>query len=290
MPSESRPITRLRPSLSCLTCRRRKVRCGREQPACRNCVVMNVPCAYENQIRHLKDSRSKKKPAKSPPDWNSNQIKNAGCPQETWTDLARRENSPFQSHAHAEGGSTDSSELINYLTRDTSPASSLQMTPGVDVHEGQGLMKPFLPFMRDGNLACDKNWEGHADLNALILRDTAGQVEPTQNFNSALSAALSSSGPPATGADQPSFTAPQTGIGPLQAYSQRNFTAVDAPVSVSGQPPIFKSCAASERDMAPTEAGDESYNDGHLSLWGGGQTRYVESSFWALIKGHVSLE
>ena len=49
-PSESRQITRPRTSLSCLICRRRKVRCGREQPACNNCVKMNEACEYEKDM------------------------------------------------------------------------------------------------------------------------------------------------------------------------------------------------------------------------------------------------
>ncbi|KAL2842913.1 hypothetical protein BJY01DRAFT_235841 [Aspergillus pseudoustus] len=44
---EARPIKRPRISLSCLVCRRRKVRCGREHPECTNCVRMKEKCAYQ---------------------------------------------------------------------------------------------------------------------------------------------------------------------------------------------------------------------------------------------------
>ncbi|KAJ5605719.1 hypothetical protein N7510_008500 [Penicillium lagena] len=45
-PPESYPIKRPRLALSCIVCRRRKVRCGKEQPQCNNCVRMNEACVY----------------------------------------------------------------------------------------------------------------------------------------------------------------------------------------------------------------------------------------------------
>lgn len=46
MMSSSRHISRPRPSLSCEACRRRKVRCGREQPKCQSCQKTNETCVY----------------------------------------------------------------------------------------------------------------------------------------------------------------------------------------------------------------------------------------------------
>jgi hypothetical protein len=45
-PSEVRQVKRPRVSLSCIVCRRRKVRCGREHPQCANCVRMKEKCLY----------------------------------------------------------------------------------------------------------------------------------------------------------------------------------------------------------------------------------------------------
>lgn len=44
-------ITRSRPSLSCVICRRRKNGCGREQPACSNCFRIQEACQYDANIR-----------------------------------------------------------------------------------------------------------------------------------------------------------------------------------------------------------------------------------------------
>ncbi|KAJ5186746.1 hypothetical protein N7449_011510 [Penicillium cf. viridicatum] len=49
--SEPRQIKKPRLSLSCIVCRRRKVRCGREQPECANCVRMKENCVYRAIVR-----------------------------------------------------------------------------------------------------------------------------------------------------------------------------------------------------------------------------------------------
>ncbi|KAL3443157.1 hypothetical protein BJX65DRAFT_285749 [Aspergillus insuetus] len=49
--TESRQVKRPRVSLSCMVCRRRKVRCGREHPQCANCVRMKEKCVYNPTTR-----------------------------------------------------------------------------------------------------------------------------------------------------------------------------------------------------------------------------------------------
>ncbi|KAL4794666.1 hypothetical protein BDV19DRAFT_379370 [Aspergillus venezuelensis] len=50
-PLEPRQIKRPRLSLSCIVCRRRKVRCGREQPECASCVRIKERCVYKTTVR-----------------------------------------------------------------------------------------------------------------------------------------------------------------------------------------------------------------------------------------------
>ncbi|OBT81280.1 hypothetical protein VE02_10150 [Pseudogymnoascus sp. 03VT05] len=47
MGAESRVITRSRPSLNCLPCKRRKIKCGKQRPACFHCKRLNESCVYE---------------------------------------------------------------------------------------------------------------------------------------------------------------------------------------------------------------------------------------------------
>jgi hypothetical protein len=51
LPMIQQPIKRPRLALSCVVCRRRKVRCGREHPQCVNCTRMNETCVYNTGVR-----------------------------------------------------------------------------------------------------------------------------------------------------------------------------------------------------------------------------------------------
>ncbi|KAL3429603.1 hypothetical protein BDV09DRAFT_202867 [Aspergillus tetrazonus] len=52
------PVKNPRPAFSCLTCRTRKVRCGREQPECANCRRMNKVCKYQSTSK-VSDNQSR---------------------------------------------------------------------------------------------------------------------------------------------------------------------------------------------------------------------------------------
>lgn len=52
-PSRTQPVStpsssRRKYGFSCLVCRRKKIRCGGEQPACQNCVKVGADCAYKS--------------------------------------------------------------------------------------------------------------------------------------------------------------------------------------------------------------------------------------------------
>lgn len=50
-------IKRPRLALSCVICRRRKVKCGKEQPQCRNCERLGEICAYDTGTRDIETGR-----------------------------------------------------------------------------------------------------------------------------------------------------------------------------------------------------------------------------------------
>ncbi|KAJ5693140.1 hypothetical protein N7462_002563 [Penicillium macrosclerotiorum] len=50
-------VKRPRLALSCLVCRRRKVKCGKEQPRCQNCERMGETCVYNTGIRDPQTGR-----------------------------------------------------------------------------------------------------------------------------------------------------------------------------------------------------------------------------------------
>lgn len=56
-----RKIVRNRPSLSCLACRRRKIKCEKQRPACANCVRLGDECVYETEADHREKAAAKKR-------------------------------------------------------------------------------------------------------------------------------------------------------------------------------------------------------------------------------------
>lgn len=56
-----RKIVRNRPSLSCLGCRRRKIKCEKQRPACANCVRLGDECVYESEADQREKAAAKKR-------------------------------------------------------------------------------------------------------------------------------------------------------------------------------------------------------------------------------------
>lgn len=50
-------VKRPRLALSCVVCRRRKVKCGKEQPQCRNCERLGETCGYDPGVRDTDTGR-----------------------------------------------------------------------------------------------------------------------------------------------------------------------------------------------------------------------------------------
>jgi hypothetical protein len=50
-------VKRPRLALSCVVCRRRKVKCGKEQPQCRNCERLGEICGYDAGVRDTDTGR-----------------------------------------------------------------------------------------------------------------------------------------------------------------------------------------------------------------------------------------
>ncbi|KAJ5951547.1 Transcription factor [Penicillium vulpinum] len=87
---EPRQIKKPRLSLSCIVCRRRKVRCGREQPECANCVRMKEHCVYRAMVRD--ESTGRVRPI-SPQNKDSRDAD--ARPDLPWPDWGRDANAPY---------------------------------------------------------------------------------------------------------------------------------------------------------------------------------------------------
>lgn len=60
--ADGQKIRRPRPSYNCIVCRRRKVRCGKEQPACSNCLRIGEDCRYDVPLPSKSAQQSRDRP------------------------------------------------------------------------------------------------------------------------------------------------------------------------------------------------------------------------------------
>ncbi|KAI0395694.1 hypothetical protein F5Y17DRAFT_184119 [Xylariaceae sp. FL0594] len=56
MSNNGRTITRLRPSFTCVPCKRRKVKCDKQKPGCQHCAKMDVVCFYDTTATGMTNS------------------------------------------------------------------------------------------------------------------------------------------------------------------------------------------------------------------------------------------
>lgn len=264
MPSESRHIQRPRPSLSCLTCRRRKVRCGREKSMCHNCVRMNETCLYENDIPQLNGPQAKKRPAKN--------ASKGG--------LAQRK----ASRAYLEEDSAESSDFLAQLPGNMSSPPSAFLGMAVGDAQGNEPARSYLPLVDDANLVQDDSWEFNDTASTILPWETPGQREYGNMLSSALSGPNNPNGSPLIGPSQSSplsQTRHQATIdsGPLRKHVEMN-TPARAVTSCSFAEP----CTISEAAI------DQIHSSSYLAVRNGGRTRYAGPTFWALIKGRVSFQ
>lgn len=263
MPSESRHIQRPRPSLSCLTCRRRKVRCGREKSICYNCVRMNETCLYENDIPQLNSPQAKKRPAKNP----------------------------------SKGGVAQSKASRAYLEEDSEPSDFLAQLPGnvsstpsaflgtaVRDAEGNEPAGSSLPLVDDANLVQDDSWEFDGTASTILPWETPGQREYGNMLSSALSGPNNPNESPLIGPRQSSPLSQTRHQGTIDSGLLRKYVAMNTPALAVTPSSFAEPCTISEATI------DQIHRGGYLAVRNGSRTRYAGPTFWALIKGHVSFQ
>lgn len=257
-PSESRQITRPRPSLSCAICRRRKVRCGREQPTCNNCVKMNEACEYETDMSDRSAFQAKRNQPtttafETHANWTARDNSSSASTRQAHYSEASREPTDLSSDPSATTDNTPSSaSTSSHHPSSNSSASLFPQRP-----QSQGLAQGFSNDQQSWNPAG---------------RERQGNQQ---------SGTSSSRKRPHTPVDY---------ISPQPEHAPRS----DSAMLDSSMP--YPSTRGNNRatTYATPDGGDgqeeaDGINEpGYLNVRGGGQIRYVGAAFWGLVKGHVS--
>ncbi|CAI7581018.1 unnamed protein product [Penicillium discolor] len=107
MSTEARTISRTRPSFTCLPCKRRKIKCEKQRPACRDCRRLNDVCVY-------------------PPVTTSDEPKSAeGLPRRNIqiADQHHASAFPLSTPLHNNGKSVENTPANNEINNDTHPTN-----------------------------------------------------------------------------------------------------------------------------------------------------------------------
>jgi Fungal Zn(2)-Cys(6) binuclear cluster domain len=289
-------ITRPRPSLSCAICRRRKVRCGKEQPKCGNCKRMNESCVYESDVYNSQSKSAAKGFNKA--ESGSDRRKTPAPQNNNWTSSSESiekstslQASSTESNASLSDHSKQSRKNISLST--DSSAFGPKLYSNGQASTGPSAADVPVPFFEQsesngpGNNAADMpRWDtGDEDVSGLAV----GHPMVAENPRAGL--------PPQTRDGQASSTARKRQRAVFDASTYQNHARPYGQLQ-SNEAPESHLSRIDLRQQTQTigskgdeEAGDEEENiQLPQYLYARNKVnRHVESTFWALISGHVSL-
>lgn len=281
-PTEARQIGIMRPrqSLSCVVCRRRKVRCGREQPACSNCVRIHEACEYENDPPNCASRQAKRvsmrdtsgsEAAPSPlateehlSSWAAQQ-RHLPPPNQTFNIDTVIEADESSRHRAASHYSVSASSPV-----DRRHGSSINSSNRPTSQTPTDITNPFFPPTRplDLSLLSSKSppfW------NASSPEDHG---HPLQLATPSLTTSTT---------EDSEFFTPQKRRRTAERVSYANGQDVALEDPTHGHQRTRASA-----DFALDFGEDSPRRVGYLSIQKGGRIRHVGNAFWGLIKGHVS--
>jgi Zn(2)-Cys(6) binuclear cluster domain-containing protein len=268
MPSsaESRQIKRPRLSLSCVVCRRRKVRCGREQPECSNCMRIKEKCIYEIGIRNRSFDRVSQKSHTEPDSRSENGILESRIDQ----------SSPY-SEKPANWVNNDSS---NILSKEFGSAAK-QITPGISPVSG--------PLSYHGSSSnVESNFPSSNTSPALSPQPKHRSLNLAYSNVPSWEEALQE----ASDNGRNNLWGVKTGVTAQQPATDQYHRGIkwssmsDSPVY---EPPFYETVAMDEFPTRPqTPQSDRSIlPSDYLSVRRGARVRYIGKAFWGIITGRV---
>ena len=285
MPStEARQVGIMRPrqSLSCVVCRRRKVRCGKEQPACGNCVRINESCEYDSNIPDLASRQAKRKHTNPPsrPERVPSPQATEQQPLSAWT--AQQRHSPSSQSFNIDPP-IEADESSDHPTASHYPLPASSSGDRQQSGNTNGSHRPFSHTLSDlGNPFFPPTRPQHQSLTpkSLPLWNTSSQEDPGHPPQLAIPS-LSTS----TAGDSGFLTSPK------RRRTVENHASVNNQDAVLEHQTHRRKRTAASVDSATPDVGEDTFRPvGYLSGQKGGRTRHVGNAFWGLIKGHVSLQ
>lgn len=283
--------TRPRPSLSCVTCRRRKVRCTKEQPSCHSCVRTNTTCKYDKDVwkgsktqAKQKQSAGKHRNTKStqpstnedalPPDkertqWTPTYDDTQARPNMavTGTYQKRASERPLDHGVSNSPATPDQNHSVRDYVNTTDVSSSIASEPYSSHVERSNIY---------GGFSSDSSW------TVLSIEALAGSLNQQGNMQLL--------DPEDVVLHQSYLVQPNNSHTSTDSSAQRTQSANDIAQQDSSNAIKFTSkdpCRSN--DVVSETAGQTPNLPGYLSIRSGARVRYIGSAFWAYVKGNVCL-
>ena len=292
MPStEGRHITRPRQSFSCLVCRRRKVRCGKQQPACSNCVRIRETCEYESDLQFQSKAavHPQPKPTAAPSHANAPKAKaSTQSTQEIWStwtaqggDVAMADHGEYCGDGSEMGDQSgqppsngDSSPTSSSSLHDSSVQSSARASAQTFPSSNGDPLSVHPPHVANYQSENNLRWKSP-------VTEGSGQMG---QLSSPRALSKTAQHIPQPMAQDVSRKRPRSSNYPEQVGGSFDMTRAGPETLADGDGNAwaFMERSAFDNNRANTRI------TGHMSVRKGGQTRYVGPAFWAHLKGYVS--
>ena len=272
MMSGSRHISRPRPSLSCETCQRRKVKCGKEQPTCSSCQRIGETCKYSSNPYKNKPNPSRTSTSTPAP--------SRSAQQEKWSIETPTTSAPFSSHEAMEV-SAPLAEPSPFFTAPAFNEAEEVMKMSTDGSEPPtpGLISP-TAFLQNHS----RDWSDAFSITQPWLASLSQSIQQP----------ITSPSTPRPLGDEAKIRPP-----PPKRHQSRSTSTAQTLEAITKE---LTDNDAITRTHAPVTAFPECLRQGtahgrreselHTGYMGSGnpatRPRYVESTFWALVNGHVS--
>lgn len=287
MPIESRGVPRPRPSLSCVTCRQRKVRCTREQPACNNCMRINGVCEYDSNPPTKSNAQAQEKrrhTAKESNGRSSNSRRGPVQEEGDWTDPSHKSSRSQRDMTEASADSGTSGNIYQHSASKDTPfyargdvvssshddlrSSSISV---VDARDS------FVPQAEEDKLTHDFSVPGFW---------TTTTEDAHTGRSSYQRPDIRSWNPMVPSSDRLPAPALKRRRNPVELSSQQEGGGTASSVR-GGLDSLYDQGKSSTKPSSYTSSEDYTHSPGYLSVQNGGQLRYVGNSYWALVRGYV---
>lgn len=293
--AQPRQIHRNRISYSCHACRRRKVKCDRLHPICSNCTKTVESCVYDDHaINGNKGGKDEK-----------NQKAGGGTKRRR-----TNEGTLTMSEDGEEGGNGMNPTATRITTSSASPPkSTLGVSKEADLETRMNRLaeivdrwykdasahgaapdglapRPGLQTTGHDNATktntLDENGFAQSQAYLYLLQQATG---PIRHNSTDLNHSASSASPSPTHTLSPNISiTPGSSIGGRSQESENNgpgWAASNTPIKILNEK--IEAARQSENDDV------DDLGIGHLSIQGGGRSRYVGTSFWGLLSSEVRI-